>query len=69
MIGIYKDHRSGFQNNFYIPFLLIALSFVIERQAINWLFNRNGCDFNIFQKMIEIELRIKQIEQDEKDNN
>lgn len=62
MIGIYKDHRKEQQNYYYIPYMLIAFSFVLESFAINWLENRNGCNYNVFQKIIEMEERVKAIQ-------
>lgn len=35
---------------------------ILERQAINWLLNRHGCTFNVFQKITEIENRVNLIE-------
>ena len=46
--GLYKDHRTKEQNYFYIPFAAIGFAYIIERQAINWLYNRQGCSFNWF---------------------
>jgi hypothetical protein len=42
--------------------LAIAMAYIIERQAINWLLNRWGCNYNVFQKIIEMENRVKLIE-------
>jgi len=44
--GIYKDHRKEVQNYFYFPMFAIMFAMAIERQAINWLTNRNGCTYN-----------------------
>jgi hypothetical protein len=44
--GIYKDHRKSVQNYYYLTFFLLAFGLVLERQAINWLRNRMGCNFN-----------------------
>ena len=46
--------------------MLIALAFIIERQSVNWLYNRNGCNYNIFQKITEMEMRVQAIEQGQK---
>jgi len=37
---------------------------VIERNSINWLYNRNGCTYSKFQKIIELELRMNAINKD-----
>lgn len=47
-----------------MPFLLVAAALIIERQAFNWLNNRNGCDYRIFQKLVEMEVRIEAIDED-----
>lgn len=52
------------QNYFYVPFALIGFAYILERQAINWLVNRQGCNFNWFQKITEMEVRVKLIEQE-----
>ena len=59
--GIYKDPRKDVQDYFYYGFLFIAIGLVIERQAINWLTNRKGCTFNRLQKFIELDCRMKAI--------
>ena len=47
-LGLYKDHRKEYQNFFYLPYLAIGFAYILERQAINWLLNRLGCNFNVF---------------------
>jgi hypothetical protein len=42
---------------------MLALGLVMERQAINWLTNRKGCTYNRLQKFIELDLRMKAIEE------
>jgi Ca2+/Na+ antiporter len=46
--GIYKDHDKEIQNYFYFPFFIMFACMVIERKSINWLYNRNGCNYNKF---------------------
>jgi hypothetical protein len=57
MLGIFKDNRLEVETYFYIPMSLIAMSLFFERQAINWLTNRQGCNYYYLQKCIEIDLR------------
>jgi hypothetical membrane protein len=57
MIGVYKDHRKWVQHYFYWTYLLLTIVLMIERKAINWLMNRNGCNYNKFQKFVELDLR------------
>ena len=44
--GVFKDHDSQTQNNFYFVFIALFLGLVFEKQSINWLSNRWGCTFN-----------------------
>jgi len=60
--GVYKDYRKEVQNYFYLTFFLLAAGLALERQSINWLYNRKGCTFNRLQKFIELDLRVQAIE-------
>ena len=42
--GFWKDHRKVIQDEFYFPFLALAVALMIEKQAINWLVDRHGCN-------------------------
>lgn len=55
--GFFKDHRQVIQDEFYFPFLAMAFGMMIEKQAINWLFDRHGCTHAKVQKFTELELR------------
>ena len=44
--GIFKDHRPDVENYFYVPMLSLLAALILERAAINWLSNRNGCTYN-----------------------
>ena len=44
--GIFKDHRKDVANYFYVPMLSLLAALMLERVAINWLSNRNGCTYN-----------------------
>jgi len=46
LAGILKDHRPHVQNYFYLPMLSLLAALILERSAINWLSNRNGCTYN-----------------------
>jgi len=59
--GIYKDFRKSVQNYYYFTFFLLAFGLVLEKQSINWLKNRMGCNFNRLQKFIELDLRMEAI--------
>lgn len=63
MTGVYKDHRHWVQNYFYLTYFLLTVGLIIERQAINWLTNRNGCNYNKFQKFVELDLRKQAIDE------
>jgi hypothetical protein len=56
-LGLFKDHRKDVQNYFYFPMILMMFSLAVERSAINWLRNRNGCSYNKLQKFIELDIR------------
>mmetsp|Transcript_34734 Transcript_34734/g.53326 ORF Transcript_34734/g.53326 Transcript_34734/m.53326 type:complete len:565 (-) Transcript_34734:5263-6957(-) len=55
--GAYKDDTDVATWRFYSGIGLLGFGLVVERIAINWLTNRNGCNFNKLQKCIEIDLR------------
>lgn len=61
--GIFKDHSTDStdkyprQDTFYITFVCVFLALWLEKQSINWLTNRFGCNFNKFQKFCELEIR------------
>ena len=57
--GIYKDPRASQQNFFYLTFAIIGFGLVFERQCINWLSNRQGCNYTRLQKFIELEIRYR----------
>ena len=57
MAGIYKDDRIDVEHYFYLTMFILAAGLTIERQAINWLSNRYGCNYNRLQKCIELDLR------------
>ena len=44
-----------------MPFILMAIGLYFERLAINWLTNRNGCNYRKLQKLIELDLRFEAI--------
>jgi hypothetical protein len=47
--------------------MTIALFF--ERLSINWLKDRMGCDWQFFQKSVELKIRYKQIQDKELNRN
>jgi hypothetical protein len=61
--GIYKDPRPKDQQYFYITFGFLILSLLTEKQCINWLTDRWGCNFKRLQKFIELDIRRTAIEE------
>jgi hypothetical protein len=62
--GLYKalpDPEATGEWQFYSPFILMAIGLYFERLAINWLTNRNGCNYRKLQKLIELDLRFEAI--------
>lgn len=42
-----------------LTFFFLVCCLVIEKQSINWLKNRNGCNHFNLQKYIELDLRVR----------
>ena len=57
MAGIYRDDKTESRGDVLYIFLIMIVTLFIERFAINWLTDRNGCTFSKFQKFIEMDLR------------
>lgn len=57
--GIWKDPRSDVMWSFYGVVICISICLLIERMLITWLYTRNGCTYNRFQKYIEMEIRLE----------
>ena len=55
--GIFKDPRKEVMFDFYQVIISISICLFFERIFITWLFTRNGCTYNRFQKFIEMDLR------------
>jgi len=64
VMGAFKDHGADVQNQFWFIFFSVFLCLIMEKQSINWLTNRWGCNYNKLQKFIELDLRKKSIHQD-----
>lgn len=62
--GLYKDHRKSIEADWYITYGLMFLGLYIEKTAINWLTNRWGCTYNKLQKLLELDVRYKMLEED-----
>jgi hypothetical protein len=57
--GLFKDSRVSQEMNFYAPLLIVAAGLVFEKQCINWLTDRNGCNYYRLQKFVELETRLE----------
>lgn len=61
MAGIWKDHRVPVKRYYELTYGLLFIGLMFERQAINWLTNRWGCNFMKLQKFVELDTRAKAI--------
>lgn len=61
-LGTYKSLDQDEQKAYYSTFATLIVALAIEKQCINWLVDRWGCNYNAFQKCIELETRKKFID-------
>ena len=63
ILGINKDKQNLM--NFYVVFGSLFTSLILEKVSINWLENRNGCNYKRLQKFIELDTRVQMIHKGE----
>lgn len=54
-MGLYKDSRNVWY--FYVTFTWLIAGAIFEKQSINWLSNRFGCNYYRLQKYVELDMR------------
>ena len=61
--GVFKDEGTFRQNTYYFTMGAMIVSLAFEKQCINWLTNRCGCNYYALQKFIELDMRKKCIDE------
>lgn len=61
--GIYTGNDAKEQGYYHKSIGILFAGLFLEKAAINWLNNRWGCTYSIFQKFVELEVRNSSIKE------